>query len=453
METTTRLILPDVAEALRTDPGSVVELTDELHPPDIADIVVELDEELGLTLVRALPVEMAARVFAAIDPGRRVDLYKSLLAAEGERAIDIAEEMSPDDRADLLAELDEEARSAVLARMDRAESREVRALLAYPEGTAGALMTTAFLSLSADLTAGRAIEEVRRIAAEMETIYDAYAVDPSGLLVGVVSLRDLVIAPAEKTIREIMEPHVIAVPATADQEEVARLVAKYDLFALPVLDEQRRIVGIITIDDVVDVVEEEATEDVQRLGAVEPLEGGYFATGFWEFVRKRAGWLVVLFLGELFTASAMRHYEDSFRAVAALVIFIPLIISSGGNAGSQSASLMIRSLALGDVRPRDFGRVIVRELVIGLTLGIGLCVFGIARVLLWDQTRSVAFAVTVAAAIVGVVTLGAVVGSGFPLILKRLGLDPAVSSTPFIASLVDVLGLILYFEIAKIMFF
>jgi magnesium transporter len=453
MESTTRLILPDVAEALRTEPESVVELTDELHPADLAELATLLEDELAVKLVRTLPLDVSARMIEVLERGRRTELFQKLAAEALDDTADLAEKIAPDERADLFGELSEELRGQLLAKMDRAESREVRELLAYPEGTAGALMTTNFVALSATETVHRAIEQVRQSAAEMETIYDAYAVDPNGILLGVVSLRDLVTSPAAKTIAEVMEPNVIAVPDEADQEEVARLIAKYDLFAIPVLDQSRRIVGIITVDDVMDVVQQEATEDVQKLGAVEPLEAGYFQTGFLEFVRKRSLWLIILFIGGFLTGSALKHYDAAVEAMKSLGWFIPLIISSGGNSGSQSASLMIRALAVGEVRPRDFGRIIARELVIGVSLGLVLCIFGVARVMMWDETRTVNMAVTVGLSVIAVVALGAVVGAGLPLILKRLGLDPAVASTPFIASLSDVLGLIIYFEIARALVF
>ncbi|MBI4510944.1 MAG: magnesium transporter [Deltaproteobacteria bacterium] len=453
MESVTRLILPDVSEALRSDPSSVVEMTEELHSADLADLAAKLEPDLALRLLLALPVEQSSRLIEALERDKRVELFAQLCNQDLATAVSIAEGMAPDERADLFGELAEEMRAALLGRMEHAESRDVRQLLAHPEGTAGALMTTNFVALPADITVAHAIENVRKSAEEMETIYDAYAVDPHGTLLGTVSLRQLVLAPADKTIADVMEPNVIAVDVEADQEEVARVIAKYDFLALPVIDRSRRIVGIVTVDDVVDVLEEEATEDVQRLGAVEPLEHAYFQTGFWEFVRKRSSWLVVLFLGELATGSAMHHYTATFEQFASLVWFVPLIISSGGNAGSQSASIMIRALAVGEVRPRDFARVIGRELGIGLALGITLSVFGMGRVFLWEATRTMAMAWTISLSIVTVVVLGAVFGAGFPLLLRRVGVDPAVSSTPFVASFVDVLGLMVYFEIARVLLF
>lgn len=453
METTTRLLLPDVAEALRSDPASVVDLTEELHSADLAELVAALEDDLAIKLLKALPVGEGARLLEALEHGRRVDLFGQMATTDVARAVDLVEAMAPDERADLLGELAEERRAALLAKMEREEQRDVRQLLAYPEGTAGAIMTTNFVALSADESVARAIEAVRRSAAEMETIYDAYAVDPHGTLLGVVSLRDLVVAPEKKLISEVMEPNVIAVNADDDQEEVARVIAKYDLLAVPVIDRSRRIVGIITVDDVVDVIEEEATEDVQKLGAVEPLEASYFQTRFWEFVRKRGPWLVVLFIAGLGTSTAMRHFTPTFDLVPALVWFIPVIISSGGNAGSQSASLMIRALTIGEVRPRDFVRIITRELTIGLALGAILGVVGVGGVMLFDAARTLAIIGTVTLTLIAVVACGAMIGAGLPLVLQRFGIDPAVASTPFIASLSDMIGVVIYFTIARALLF
>ena len=451
MESTTRLILPDVAEALAGDPQAVLELTEELRPADLADLTFALPDHLALILVSALPVTEGARLLDELEHGRRLVLFEQLTTRDVARAADLAEEMSPDERADLIGELAPEIRAPLLAAMERTESQDVRQLLAYPDGTAGALMTTAFVTLGAELTVAAALEQVRRSAEDMETIYDAYAVAPNGTLLGAVSLRDLIVAKADRTIADIMDTSVAAVEDTLDQEEVARLIAKYDLTAAPVIDANRRVVGIITVDDVIDVVEEEATEDVQRLGGVQPLEASYFQTDLWTFVKKRALWLVVLFVGGLATGSAMRFYtsDAAIAAFVPLLWFLPLIISSGGNAGSQSASLMIRALAVGEVRPQDFVRVLSRELVIGVSLGLALSFVGVGRVLLWSDTRTFAMAATVSLSVISVVTIGALLGAGFPLLLRRLNIDPAVASTPFIASLSDVVGLVIYFEIAR----
>jgi magnesium transporter len=276
-------------------------------------------------------------------------------------------------------------------------------------------------------------------------------------LVGVLSLRDLIVSDVQAKVSDLMTSNVVKVPPIEDQEDVARTMAKYDLSAIPVVDDNGAMLGVVTIDDVVDVMVEEATEDAQKVGAMMPMEESYFAHSFVDFVRSRVTWLVVLFIGELATASVMHHYEAQVAAVMDLVIFIPLIISSGGNSGSQSSSLLIRALALGQVTPRDWPRVFRRELAVGAALGAMLGAVGFARAYLGASLATtpgpvapMAMGIMVAAAIVAVVTLGTLVGSLMPLAIRRLGLDPAVSSTPFVASLVDVVGLMVYFSIARV---
>jgi len=446
METTTRLILPEVIEALGTDPQELAELTEELHPADLADLASALEPELAKKLLVVLPVEVGARLLENLDEERRGELFAALATADLQRAAAITDEMAADDRADLYATIGEELRAELLKAMDEEESRDVRQLLSYPEGSAGSLMTTDYVALPANVTAQRAIELIRETAADKETIYQAYAVDQNGTLLGVVSLRDLVVSPADRTISEIMEPNIVSVQAEDDQEEVARIIAKYDLLALPVVDRHHRIAGIITIDDAIDVVEEEATEDVQKMGAVEPLEQAYISTPFRELVRARAPWLVVLFVAVMATRNVLEHY--SAHAAVMLMWFVPLIGASGGNSGSQSATLVIRALAVGRLEPNQAGRVLLRELAVGLTLGGILALFGMASTMVWESSRMAGMVLTIGCALICVVTVGALLGSGIPLLLHRLGIDPAVASTPFITSLVDIAGLILYFEIA-----
>lgn len=452
METTTRLILPEVVEALRSDPRQLVGLTEELHPADLADLAEALEDDLAQELLSVLPVSKAARLLEHCSDEQRLGLFQSLVETSMTVAAAVTDEMAADDRADLVATLEPELQRELLSSLDEEESRDIRQLLAYEKDTAGALLTTDFVALPADATAEEAIAMVRTIAAEMETIYQAYAVDPHDTLLGVVSLRDLVLSPADRRIDEIMNPNIVSVEVDADQEEVARLIAKYDLLALPVVDRAHRVVGIITVDDVIDVVEEEATEDVQKLGAVEPLELPYSQTPLGQLVKARAPWLVVLFIAGLATRNLIEHYTTVHEAAIMLSWFIPLIIASGGNSGSQSASLIIRALALGRLRPRDAGRVLAREMVVGVSLGLILGLVGVASAAVWDSTRVAPLLSTVGLALICVVTVGSLLGSGIPLLLERLGIDPAVSSTPFIASMSDIVGLVVYFEIARLLF-
>ena len=451
METTTRLILPEVTDALRTSPGELVALTEELLPADLADLADALEPELADKLMTVLPVDIVARMLEACSEERRVALFETLASQSVNRAAAITSDMAADDRADLYALLPPELRTRLLETIGAEESRDIRQLLSYPEDSAGALMTTDFVALPATKTAAEAIDRVRECAAEMETIYTAYAVDPNGTLLGAVSLRDLVTSPATRTIDAIMNPNIVAVNVEADQEDAARLLAKYDLLALPVVDRSHRILGIITVDDLMDVVEEEATEDAQRMGAVEPLETPYVITPLSQIIRARAPWLMVLFLAVMATKDVLEHYSHVDMISAAMLMwFVPLIVSTGGNSGSQSATLIIRAMAVGRLEGRDTIRILGREILVGIMLGVMVASIGVARVLIAESTRSAGMAATMALAITAVVTAGAFVGSGVPMLLRRLGIDPAVSSTPFIASLLDLTGLIVFFEIARL---
>jgi magnesium transporter len=351
----------------------------------------------------------------------------------------------------LAPDLEETLRSNPAHAADLAEelhAADLAELIRYPETSAGGLMTTDFVALDPHHTVERAIDDVRRTAAEKETIYEAYAVDPNGTLLGVVSLRDLVVARAGQPISAVMNSDVISVPPEMDQEDVARIFEHYNMLALPVVDAHHKILGIVTVDDVVTVLKEEQAEDIQKLGAVAPTERPYFQTAFAEFVKKRAGWLIVIFLGEILTASVLEHYEQARRAFSAIEVFVPLIISSGGNTGSQASSLVIRGLALGEFAVGDAIKILWREMRMGLVLGSILGVIGLLRAVLVGHSGGGGMAAAVGLSLIACVTFGSVVGAGLPLLIKRLGFDPAVSSGPFIASLVDVLGIIIYLRIA-----
>ncbi len=450
METITRLLLPEVTETLAENPEQLLELTEELHPADLADLIGALTPDMAQKLILVLPFEVAADMLEACDEEKRLQLFEPLARSAMTVAVSITDVMAADDRADLYALLPEDLRSRLLEAIDDEDSRDIRQLLSYPEDSAGALMTTDFVALPANRTAAEAIDVVRDSAAEMETIYIAYAVDPHGTLLGAVSLRDLVTSPAERTIDGIMNPHIVAVNADDDQEDAARLLAKYDLLAIPVVDRTHRILGIITVDDLMDVVEEEATEDAQKMGAVEPLETPYVVTPMRQIIKARAPWLLALFIAVLATENVLEYYSHvGLASVTMLMWFVPLIISSGGNSGSQSATLIIRAMAVGRLEGTNTSRILGRELAIGTILGLMVASVGVIRVLITESTRSLEMAATVSFALLSVVTFGALVGGGIPILLRRLRIDPAVSSTPFIASILDIAGLIIYFEIAR----
>jgi magnesium transporter len=308
-------------------------------------------------------------------------------------------------------------------------------------------MTTGFISIPANLLISDVITEVRRRADEAETIDVVYVVSEGERLLGVMSMRDLLMADSHQVVNEVMRRNIISVPPELDQEEAARKLAKYDLNTLPVVDDQGVLLGVITADDILDVLTEEQAEDVQKMGAVAPIPEGYFDASFVKYVQRRAPWLMILFVGSYFTASAMEQYDDVLSAVTQLAFYVPLLISTGGNSGSQSATLVIRGLAVGEIRPRDWWRVLLRELGQGLTLGLLLAVFGVLRVLLAGDGAD--FAALIAVVVVAIVTAGCVIGGMLPLLLHRLGVDPATSSSPFVATLSDVVGIVVYLGTAR----
>jgi magnesium transporter len=365
--------------------------------------------------------------------------------------------LAPDDAADLLQILDLEQRERLLALLDEPTHREVSALLAYAEDAAGGLMSPRFARVRPDMRADEAIRYLRLQAQErIETIYYAYVLDREQRLLGVASFRELFASPPERVVREVMNEEPVMVREDMDQESVAQLFQGRGFLALPVVDADRHMKGIVTIDDIVDVVQEEATEDVQKFGGMEALDVPYLQTGFWSMVRKRGGWLAVLFIGELLTASAMSQFEEYIAEAVVLAVFIPLIISSGGNSGSQASTLIIRAMALGEVRLTDWWRIVGRELAAGVSLGVLLATLGVVRVVAWEEMfgtygkHAALVAITVGGSLVGVVTLGALCGSMLPFILRRLSLDPASASAPFVATIVDVSGLLIYFGIARL---
>lgn len=438
------LIVPDLDASFAADPEAVAELFEELHVEDVADIVEAAERPLAVQMLVSLGAERAAEILECVEPDLQVALVEQLGV---ERAVPIVHEMASDDRADFITELPEPLKDALLAKMDPEEVADVRSLVAWEEGTVGSLMSTDVLEVPVSMRVAEVIDRVRTHGEEAETVYYVYVLSSTGQLAGVVSLRELILAKPDDPVAQIMREEVKTVRPELDAEEAAQLVQHYDLIALPVVDDQHRLVGLVTVDDLADALAEEVTEDMHRMGAVQPLEDSYFGTGFWTFVKKRAPWLVALFAGELFTGDALEHFDDVIKQATVLVFFLPLIISSGGNSGSQSATLIIRALAVGEVSLSQAWRVLRRELAMGLALGLLLSTIGVLRALIWGDGPGVA--ATVGVTLIAVVTLGTVVGSMLPILLERVGLDPAVSSTPFIASLVDMLGILTYFSLAR----
>jgi magnesium transporter len=365
--------------------------------------------------------------------------------------------LAPDDAADLIQEAPAEERDHLLGLLDDPTQREVKGLLDYAEDEAGGLMNTRYSRLRADMTVDEAISYLRRDArAREKTVYYVYVVDSEERLLGVASFRDLIVAPGDKRVSEVMRTEVISARDDLDQEALSQLFMRHHLLMMPIVDGEGRIKGVVSVDDIVQVVQEEATEDIQKIGGVATLQDPYLDVPLLQMIRKRAGWLAALFLGEMLTASAMGHFEAEISKAVVLVLFVPLIISSGGNSGSQATTLVIRAMALGEVRLRDWWRVIRREVMTGFGLGSILATIGLVRILLWQGLFNTygehyfLVALTVSLSLVGVVLWGSVAGSILPFILRALGFDPASASAPFVATLVDVTGLVIYFTVAAI---
>ncbi len=447
------LLGPDLRETLASEPEALREALEEFHEEDIAELVEDLPVADVLALIRALPEELAASVLERVPDELRESILEKLLPKE---AAGLLVEMDPDDRADVVQTLETELRESILSVLDEVDpevAEETRELAAYPEATAGGIMTTAFVGLSPETKTWQAIDEVRRLshAGEVETIYYVYVLGFGQKLLGVTSLRDLILAEPSQSLADIMTENVVRVLDGDEQEEVARTIAKYDFHAIPVVDDKGRMLGVVTVDDVVDVVIEEATEDAQMMGAVTPIEDTYFGTRFVAYFRSRVTWLVLLFVGGFLTASVIEGFQADLSRAITLAVFIPLIISTGGNAGSQSATLVIRALAVDEVSPGDWLKVAGRELVVGVALGLCVGALGFARAYFAGDADAIPLAITVGVSVVAVVMVGSLVGALLPLLIQRVGLDPAVSSTPFIASLSDVLGLLVYLGIARLL--
>ena len=452
------LLVPDILVMLEETPEAIAAETEELHAKDLATVAEALPQEMVAPFLSALPVERAANVLEYLNEDLRTEVLETMSTRQ---AAELVTEMTPDDRADVLEGLEEETTEEILSEIPAAERAETEKLLAYEPDTAGGLMTTEFVSVSEDTPVDEALAAVRRIARSerREAMNTIYTTDAAGRVKGVMSLRELLAAPEGGKVSDIAWEEVQTVPVTADREEVARITREYDLVAVPVVDEEGVIQGVVTVDDVIDALVEEHTEDVQRFGGMEALDEPYTQISFVTMIRKRAPWLAALFIGEMLTTIPMKYFEGELQHAIVLGLFIPLIISSGGNSGSQATSLIIRSLALEEIKLRDWWRIFLRELPSGFALGLILGVIGIVRILLWQYfgiaggygPHYLLVALTVAIALVGVVTFGSLAGSMLPFVLRRFGFDPASASAPFVATLVDVTGLSIYFYVALLM--
>ena len=364
-------------------------------------------------------------------------------------------QLAPDDAADVLQEMPVEEKNEFLPLLDRVTRREVMGLLAYAEDEAGGLMSPRYVRLRPEMNVDEAVIYLRRQARRpIETISYAYVLDHDQVLLGVVSFRDLLLSEGGKLVSEVMITDPVSVRENTSQEELSHVFAQHNLIAVPVVDEKNRLMGIVTVDDAIDALQEETTEDIQKMAGIEALDAPYLEVSLRDMIKKRASWLAILFVGEMFTATAMSYYEEEISRAVVLALFIPLVISSGGNAGSQASTLVVRAIALGEVRTRQWAKVLLREITAGLALGVILGIIGFCRILLWPTRNEVygpdymLIAYTIAFSLIGIVLWGTVAGSMLPLILRRFGLDPASASAPFVATIVDVTGLIIYFNVA-----
>jgi magnesium transporter len=422
----------------------------------VAEAWPRLDATERVRRLKQLPPELGHEFFFDLSAADQAEVV--LAMPPGERR-PWARLLAPDDVADMIQAAPAEERGGLLALLDEPTRAEVTALLAYAEDEAGGLMNPRYIRVRPDMTAAEALSYFRRQAQERsgrDIPTYAYILDAQGKLLGQVSLTDLIAADPATSVASLMNTDVVTIPEEADQEVVAHLFAEHSLVAAPVVDREGRMKGVVTADDVVAVVEEEATEDIQKLGGSAALDAPYLKTAFSRMVRKRAGWLSALFLGEMLTATAMAYFEEEIAKAVVLAMFVPLIISSGGNSGSQASTLVIRAMALGEVRLRDWWRVVRREIGAGVVLGTVLGTIGFLRIVLWHAVTGIygehylLVALTVFISLIGVVTFGTVAGSTLPFVLRRAGFDPASASAPFVATLVDVTGLVIYFTMASL---
>lgn len=423
-----------------------------LHPSHIAEYIETLIPEEQIIVFRILPIKIAARTFEHID----LDTQQSLLKSLGQtKMADILNNMSPDDRTQLLGELPSHILKKTLNLLSDEERKIASTLLGYPENSVGRMMTPYYITIKKDWTVAQVLEHIRKFGKRSETVNMLYVIDDHGRLVDDVRIGHFLFSEPDTLVEDLLDERYAYVRVTDDIEDAISIFKQYDRQALPVLTHDDVLVGIITFDDIMDVEEDENTEDMQKFGGMDALELPYIDTSLFEMVKKRAGWLIILFIGEMLTASAMVVYEDEIAKAVVLALFVPLIISSGGNSGSQAATLIIRSLAISEITLKDWWFVMRREFLSGLLLGIILGIFGFSRVFIWNEIFGIygehgtAVAFTVGFTLVGIVMWGTLCGAMLPFVLKKLNFDPATSSAPFVATLVDVTGLLIYFSIAS----
>ncbi|HYE61658.1 MAG TPA: magnesium transporter [Phycisphaerales bacterium] len=464
MNPTAQLLEPEVRELILEGRYSELRaILHELPPADVADILSELTPEQAALGFRFLPRDDAGLVFSYFSP----EFQEELLAKLGaEASVKVVEAMTPDDRVRLLDELPPEVAQRLIASFSPENRRETQAILGYPARSVGRLMTPDYIAIRPEWTVARSLEHVRKVGRDAETINVLYVVDDQGRLIDDLRLRQVLLSPPEATIDSLMNQSFVHLTADQPQEIAVQLMSRYDRLALPVVDSRGVLVGIVTADDVADVAEQQATEQMQRMGGVQALEEPYIDATIFQLARKRFTWLAVLFVGGMGTQFAMEGFESEIDKAAVLSTFVPMIVSAGGNSGSQATALVIRSLTVGEIALRDWVRVLKRELQVGMLLGAVLGVLGLLRVAVWGwmgwfaktgadgkitdesarvQDHFALMGMSIGMAVVGVVLWGTIMGAMLPFLLKKIGLDPATSSAPFVATLVDVVGVVIYF--------
>ena len=420
-------------------------------PADIAELIETNPPPAQIVLFNSLGPALAIETFTYLKLPTQKAILKTL---PSHKVAEILNGLPPDDRTNLLEELPKDLVTQLLKFLSPDERNVTIKLLGYPENSVGRLMTPDYLAIRMDWTVQQVLDYIREYGRDSETITIIYAIDENGVLLDDFRIRDFLFASLDTKVSELADYQYVALYVDENEEKAVNVFRRYDRSALPVIDEKKVLLGIVTFDDIIQVAVEEGTEDIQKLGGVEALDEPYMETPFFSLMRKRLGWLVILFLGEMLTASALGYFEDEISRAVVLALFLPLIISSGGNSGSQASTLIIRSLALGEISLRDWWRIMRREIFSGLFLGLALGLIGFFRVSLWSAFSNIygphwlLIALTIFVSLIGVVLWGTLAGAMMPLILKKLGFDPAVSSNPLVATLVDVTGLIIYFSIA-----
>lgn len=447
-------VLVDQVELLLAE-GNQEQLTEYLDSLNISDVEALIDElpEHATTFISSLSINRAANVFRILDFPTQERIVKKL---SGPKIAELINELPPDDRTSFFSELHGDAVKKMIILLSPADRKEALSLLGYPEDSVGRLMTPDYITVREDWSVARILDHIRRYGKNSETIDVIYVIDQNGVLLDDIRIREILLVSPETIVRDLMDNRLISLRANDPQEEAVNVFRMNNRVALPVTDDDLIMLGIVTVDDILWVANEESTEDIQRIGGMEALDEPYLDVSLMQLTRKRAGWLIILFIGELFTATVMQYYEHQLEKVLVLTMFIPLIVSSGGNSGSQASTLIIRAMALGEVTVPDWWRVMRREFMSGLLLGLILGIIGFTRIYAWHLFSDVygehwlAIAGTVSLSLVGIVLWGSLIGSMFPFVLRRFGADPATSSAPFVATVVDVTGLIIYFSVAAV---